>query len=54
MITLANMYRKKRKQNFLYRIKEGKLIAHRDPNTDYTLTPMYKDGFSSPRYHCLF
>lgn len=33
---------------FFVGIKEGKLIAHRDPNTDYTLTPMYKDGFTSP------
>ena len=33
---------------FFVRVKDGKLIAHRDPNTDYTLTPMYKDGFTSP------
>jgi len=33
---------------FVARIKEGKLIAHRDPSTDYTLTPMHKDGFASP------
>lgn len=28
--------------------KDGKLIAHRDPKTDYPLTPTYKDGFDIP------
>jgi CubicO group peptidase (beta-lactamase class C family) len=27
--------------------KDGKLIAHRDPKSDYELTPTYKDGFNS-------
>ncbi|HLG38321.1 MAG TPA: hypothetical protein VI461_01595, partial [Chitinophagaceae bacterium] len=35
-------------------VKDGKLIAHRHPKTDYTLTPMYKDGFSSPGNYIYF
>jgi hypothetical protein len=33
---------------FSLRIKDGKLIAHQDPSTNILLTPLYKDGFSSP------
>ena len=33
---------------YFIRIKDGKLIAHLDPKTDYPLTPLYKDGFSAP------
>lgn len=29
-------------------LKDGKLIAHRNPKTDYPLTPSYRDGFNSP------
>lgn len=29
-------------------IKNGRLVAHRDPKTDYALAPMYKDAFTFP------
>lgn len=29
-------------------IKDGKLVIHRDPKTDYNLIPTYKDGFIFP------
>ncbi|MEP7322062.1 MAG: serine hydrolase domain-containing protein [Saprospiraceae bacterium] len=28
-------------------VKDGKLIAHQDPKTDMSLSPMYKDGFNT-------
>lgn len=30
------------------RLKDGKLILHQAPKTEYPFTPMYKDGFISP------
>ena len=35
-------------------VKDGKLIAHRDPATDYVLTPAYKDGFIFPGTNVYF
>lgn len=29
-------------------VKDGKLIMHRDPKTDFPLLPTYKDGFNTP------
>lgn len=33
---------------FIVKIKDGKLIAYRTPSSTITLTPVYKDGFTSP------
>jgi len=33
---------------FSVRLKDGKLIVHQDPKTDYLLDPLYKDAFSLP------
>lgn len=41
-------YSEEAEARFSIRVKDGKLIAHRDPKTDFTLSPVYKDGFSSP------
>jgi CubicO group peptidase (beta-lactamase class C family) len=27
-------------------LKDGKLVVHQDPKTDFTVTPLYKDGFN--------
>ncbi len=32
---------------FIVKMKDGKLIAYRTPSSTITLTPLYKDGFSS-------
>lgn len=33
---------------FYVRVKDGALVAHRPPKTDYILSPLYKDGFNTP------
>ncbi len=41
-------YSEEAEARFYILIRDGKLIAHRDPTSDYPLTPTYKDGFSYP------
>ena len=40
-------YSEEAEARFYILVKDGKLIAHREPKTDYVLTPTYRDGFNS-------
>lgn len=41
-------YSDETESRFVVLLKDGKLVIHRDPKTDYNLIPMYKDGFIFP------
>jgi len=43
---VGEYYSEETESKFTVLIKSGKLIVHRNPKTDYLLTPLYKDGFS--------
>lgn len=41
----GNYYSGETESGFSIRLKDGKLIMHRDPTTDYDLTPTFENGF---------
>lgn len=45
---VGDYYSDEAEAKFSIRLKDGKLIAHREPKTDIVLSPTYKDGFNTP------
>jgi hypothetical protein len=47
-------YSEEAEVKYYVRIKDGKLIAHRDPITDIPFSPTYKDGFTAGPINVFF